>query len=118
MTILLGQMNCLTQKFEELEVMSKGKRKHPSSMDQERCRDIKNRRINDTFLTILQKLNEQDKVLEEIRENVEILNQMSGSHSRSIQLIDTLLNLALPQLHPYEQAGSPSYTRCNTNKLV
>uniref|UniRef100_M1DKH5 Putative plant transposon protein domain-containing protein n=1 Tax=Solanum tuberosum TaxID=4113 RepID=M1DKH5_SOLTU len=116
LTILLGQMNSLTQKVEELELMSKGKSKHPSFMDQGRCIDIENRCINDTLLTILQKLNEHDKVLEEIRENVETLNQMSGSHSRSIQLIETLLNLALPQLHPYEQAGSPSYTRCNTKK--
>ncbi|KAG5630924.1 hypothetical protein H5410_002641 [Solanum commersonii] len=43
-------------------------------------------------------------------------NQMSGSHSRSIHLIETLLNLAIPQLHPYEQVGSPSYTRYNTKK--
>uniref|UniRef100_M1DA50 Retrotransposon gag protein n=1 Tax=Solanum tuberosum TaxID=4113 RepID=M1DA50_SOLTU len=111
LTILLGQMNSLTQKVEELDLISKGKSKHPSSTDQGRCMDIENRRINDTLLTILQKLNEQDKVLEEIRENVKIQNQMSGSHSRSIQLIKTPLNLALPQLHLYEQAGSPSYTR-------
>uniref|UniRef100_M1DKW4 Putative plant transposon protein domain-containing protein n=1 Tax=Solanum tuberosum TaxID=4113 RepID=M1DKW4_SOLTU len=75
-------MYSLTQKVEELELMSKGKSKSPSSTDQGRCMDIENRRINDMLLTILQKLNEQDKVLEKIRENVKTLNQMNGSHSR------------------------------------
>uniref|UniRef100_M1DZ39 Retrotransposon gag protein n=1 Tax=Solanum tuberosum TaxID=4113 RepID=M1DZ39_SOLTU len=118
LTIWLGQMNSLTQKVEELEVMSKSKSKYLSSTEQGRCMDIENRRINDTLLTILQKLNKHDKVLEEIRENVEMLNQRSGSHFRSIQLIETLLNLALPQLHPYEQAGSPSYTRLKLGKCL
>uniref|UniRef100_M1DYB5 Retrotransposon gag protein n=1 Tax=Solanum tuberosum TaxID=4113 RepID=M1DYB5_SOLTU len=40
LTILLGKMNSLTQKVEELDLMSKEKRKHPSSMDQGRCMDI------------------------------------------------------------------------------
>ena len=95
LTILLGQMNSLTQKIEELELISKGKSKSPSSTDQGRCMDIENRRINDKLLTILQKLNEQDKVLEEIRENVEMLNQITISHSMIIQLQDAQIGQML-----------------------
>uniref|UniRef100_M1DRY5 Retrotransposon gag protein n=1 Tax=Solanum tuberosum TaxID=4113 RepID=M1DRY5_SOLTU len=81
---LLGQMDNLTQKVEELEMMSKEKSKSILPIEQGRLMEIENRRIKDMLLTILQKLNEQDRVLEEIRENVALLNQISGSHSRSI----------------------------------
>uniref|UniRef100_M1BMY1 Uncharacterized protein n=1 Tax=Solanum tuberosum TaxID=4113 RepID=M1BMY1_SOLTU len=92
--ILLGQMDDLTKKVEEREVMSKEKSKYIPLTEQGIPMDIENKRIKSMLLTILHKLNEQDKVLEEIRENVEVLNQISGSHSRSIQLIGILLELS------------------------
>uniref|UniRef100_M1DKR4 Retrotransposon gag protein n=1 Tax=Solanum tuberosum TaxID=4113 RepID=M1DKR4_SOLTU len=116
--ILLVQMDNLTHKVEELEVMSKKKSKCIPPTEQGRSMDNENRRIEDMLLTNLQKLNEQDRVLEEIRENVKVLNQMSGSHSRSIYLIETLLGHVLPQLHRNEQLGSPSCTRFNPKNKV
>uniref|UniRef100_M1E155 Uncharacterized protein n=1 Tax=Solanum tuberosum TaxID=4113 RepID=M1E155_SOLTU len=60
--ILLGQMDNLTQKVEELELMSKEKSKCTPPTEQGRYMDIENRRIKDMLLTILQKLNDQDRV--------------------------------------------------------
>ncbi|XP_049397330.1 uncharacterized protein LOC125861486 [Solanum stenotomum] len=96
--IFLGQMNNLPQKIEELEVMSKEKSQCRLPNEQGRSMDIENKHIEDMLLTNLQKLNEQDRVLEKIRENVDALNQMSSSHSRSIQLIKTLLGHIMPDV--------------------
>ncbi|KAG5619759.1 hypothetical protein H5410_004977 [Solanum commersonii] len=45
-----------------------------------------------------------------MKENIEV-----GSHSRSIQLIRSLLSFAVPHLHPNDILGSPSDTRANPN---
>uniref|UniRef100_M1DA05 Retrotransposon gag protein n=1 Tax=Solanum tuberosum TaxID=4113 RepID=M1DA05_SOLTU len=112
--ILLGQMNNLTQKVEEVEVMSKQKRKYRLPTDQDRSMDIENKHIKYMLLTILQKLNEQDRVLEKIRKYVEALKQMSSSHSRSIQLIETLLGHIMPDLHQAQDKGWPNDVLANS----
>uniref|UniRef100_M1DWR3 Integrase core domain containing protein n=1 Tax=Solanum tuberosum TaxID=4113 RepID=M1DWR3_SOLTU len=103
--ILLGQMNNLTQKVEEMEVMSKEKSKCRPPIEQGRSMD---KHIEDMLLSILQKLTEQDRVLDKFRENVEVLNQMSSSHSRSIQLIETLLGHVMPNPHQAQDKGWPN----------
>uniref|UniRef100_M1DD30 Uncharacterized protein n=1 Tax=Solanum tuberosum TaxID=4113 RepID=M1DD30_SOLTU len=101
-------MDKLTQEVEELEVMSKEKSKCKPPIEQGGSMDIENKHIEDMLLTIFQRLNKQDRVLEKIRENVEVLNQMSGSHSRSIQLIGTLLSHVMPHLYQSQGKGSPN----------
>ena len=66
--ILLGQMDNLTQKVEELEVISKEKSKCRTPIEQGGSIEIENKHIKHMLVTILQKLNEQDRVLEKIGE--------------------------------------------------
>uniref|UniRef100_M1DIR6 Integrase core domain containing protein n=1 Tax=Solanum tuberosum TaxID=4113 RepID=M1DIR6_SOLTU len=97
---LTTQLNDLATKISKVENQCKSQRGHIPPYEQERSRSNENKRIEDTLLIILQKLHEQDRMLAVMKESVEVLNQMSGSHSRSIKLIENLLDRTLPHLYP------------------
>lgn len=67
---------------------------------------------------ILHKVNEKDRVLGELRGNVEIINQMIVSHSKSIQLLDTLMDHVSSHLNPTRQGGFSSDTMANPKNEV
>lgn len=67
--------------------------------DRVRIRSNEYKHLEDALFTIIQKLYEQDKTLEVMKGNVEALDKWV-SHSRSIKLIEDLLDHILSHFYP------------------
>lgn len=60
-------------------------------------------RVDDRLLIILQALNEQNKIIGWMKESIELLARIVGSHSRSIHLIERLIGHVLTRSDPTKE---------------
>lgn len=104
LTTLTTHLSHLDTKISEVEVQcSKGIYVSPHKWSKSREGD-KNH-VKETLQTSHQKITNRDLVLEEMKENVEVLNEVIGYHPISLQQIRCLLSFAVPHLHPNDMLG-------------
>uniref|UniRef100_M1DB86 Uncharacterized protein n=1 Tax=Solanum tuberosum TaxID=4113 RepID=M1DB86_SOLTU len=110
---LVTQIDELAKKIVEIEVLCKRKDKYIPHHERRRPKDNERKRVEGMLSIILHRVTEHDRVLDEMEENIEVMKQMIGSHSRSIQLLETLMGHALPHLYLQQNRGLPSDTMAN-----
>uniref|UniRef100_M1DH77 Integrase core domain containing protein n=1 Tax=Solanum tuberosum TaxID=4113 RepID=M1DH77_SOLTU len=95
---LMNLMDEMAKKIVEIEVQCKRKDKYIPLHERKRPKNNEGKRVKGMLSIILHKVNEHDMVLEEMNENIKIMKQMIGSHSRLIQLLENLTGHVMPHL--------------------
>ncbi|WMV45836.1 hypothetical protein MTR67_039221 [Solanum verrucosum] len=62
---------------------------------------------------ITHKVTEQDRKLEEMKEDIEGMERLIWSQSRAIQMLEDFMDDASPDLHSQQDKGLPSNTMAN-----
>lgn len=71
---MIPKIDYLDKKIMEIEVQFQRKDRYISSHEQRRPKDNESKRVKGMLSIILQKVNEHDRVLEEMNESVNVLN--------------------------------------------
>ncbi|KAG5615184.1 hypothetical protein H5410_015008, partial [Solanum commersonii] len=78
-----------------------------------KSKDYEDGQVEEILSLILHKVEDRDRVLKEIKENVSMLNQMTASHSMSIQLLETQMGHMSSRFYLSQKGGLPSNTRAS-----
>uniref|UniRef100_M1DPC9 Uncharacterized protein n=1 Tax=Solanum tuberosum TaxID=4113 RepID=M1DPC9_SOLTU len=100
---MLTQLDLLAKKIMEFEVLYKIKDSYIPPHECRKSTDYEGGQVEEILSLILHKVEEHDKVLKEIKENVSMLNQMTASHSISIQLLETQMGHMFSRLYLRQQ---------------
>uniref|UniRef100_M1E0H8 Retrotransposon gag protein n=1 Tax=Solanum tuberosum TaxID=4113 RepID=M1E0H8_SOLTU len=118
---LLTQLDELTKKFMKFEVQGKKKDQYIPPLKRRKPKNNEDGQVEavEAMLTLLlNKVNEQDRVLEELRGNVAMINQMITSHSMIIPLQDSQIKQLLSCLYIQSKKDLPSDTKVNLKNRV
>uniref|UniRef100_M1DDY4 Uncharacterized protein n=1 Tax=Solanum tuberosum TaxID=4113 RepID=M1DDY4_SOLTU len=106
---LVAQVDVLSKRVMGLEAQAKEKENHFFLHE---CRHRKNHggvQNDEAFSLIQQKLEEQEKKLNEMKDNIKMLNETSATNSMTIQLQDAQITYLMTGRYPPFAEDSPNY---------
>uniref|UniRef100_M1DND3 Uncharacterized protein n=1 Tax=Solanum tuberosum TaxID=4113 RepID=M1DND3_SOLTU len=115
---LMTQIDELAKNVVEIEVQCKRKDRYVPPHERGKTKNNEGKRVEGMLSIIFNKVSEYDRVLEQINESIEVMKQMIGSHSRSIQLLENLMGHVMPHLHLLQSRGLPSDVLANLKSEV
>uniref|UniRef100_M1DHJ9 Integrase core domain containing protein n=1 Tax=Solanum tuberosum TaxID=4113 RepID=M1DHJ9_SOLTU len=115
---LLIQLDDLSKKVMKLAARFKKKSKYLLPRKCKKMKQHEGGQNGEALSLILHKIEEQDIVLNEIKENVKMLNQMTTSHSMITHLQDAQIGQVLSCLYSQHKEGFPSDTLANPENEV
>uniref|UniRef100_M1E126 Uncharacterized protein n=1 Tax=Solanum tuberosum TaxID=4113 RepID=M1E126_SOLTU len=107
---LATQLNALSTRVTELEVQAMGKEKHSSLRECRHGKKYRGIQDDEALSLIQQKIEAHEKMLNEMKENIEMLNEASTSHSMTIQLQEAQITHLMTGHYPPFAEDSPNYT--------
>uniref|UniRef100_M1D971 Uncharacterized protein n=1 Tax=Solanum tuberosum TaxID=4113 RepID=M1D971_SOLTU len=111
---LVTQLDVLSTRVTELETQAMKEEKHSSLRGCKHGRKQRNVQDDEAPSLIQQKIEAHEKMLNEMKENIKMLNKVSASHSMTIQLQDAQIGHLITGHYPSFAEDSPNYNMGNS----